>query len=161
MREIPLTQGRVALVDDEDYERVAGNKWYCLRDSAWRNQVTGEYESYEKKRTIPMHRVIMNAPPGLEVDHINGDRLDNRKRNLRICTHRQNLKNMHNVRGGSSMYKGVHRYKKTGRWQAYITVDYKRKALGHWGREEHAAIAYNIAAILYHGDYACLNRIGR
>ena len=146
MREIPVTQGRVALVDSEDYPLVAGRKWSCSSGAAMR---------YECGVPTYMARLIMDAPDGIEIDHINGDRLDNRRCNLRLCTHRQNLRNRKRQDNGSSRYKGVH--KSAGKWRAMIGYDGKLYHLGYFADEEEAARAYNAAATEHFGEFARLN----
>ncbi len=83
---IPLTRGQFALVDDEDLPLVLGQRWYANRSS------TGQYYAINGQR-LGMHRLITNCPKGLEVDHINHDTLDNRRSNLRVCTHKENMRN--------------------------------------------------------------------
>jgi len=148
MKEIPVTQGRVALVDSEDYHLVSGRKWCCSNGAAMR---------YERGLPTYMARLIMGAPGGMEVDHINGNRLDNRRANLRLCTHKQNLQNRKRQAGGSSRYKGVH--KSVGKWRAMIGYDGKLYHLGYFADEEDAAKAYNEAASERFGEFARLNVI--
>src|ERR1700745_3514525 len=101
MQEIPLTQGKVALVDDEDYELVAQYKWHA--------HVTWDKKWYAKTHSgkLTMHKFLLNPPSDMEVDHVNGDGLDNRRQNLRICNSTQNKGNMRKQDGRSSIYKGV------------------------------------------------------
>ena len=146
MQEIPVTRGRVALVDSEDYHLVAGRKWCCSNGAPMR---------YDHGAPVYMHRLIMDAPDGVEVDHINGDRLDNRRCNLRLCTHRQNLRNRKRQDNGSSRYKGVH--KSAGKWRAQIGYDGKTHHLGYFTDEADAARAYNEAASEHFGEFARLN----
>lgn len=108
-------------------------------------------------RTVYLHRLIMGEPPGKKVDHVNGNGLDNRRLNLRIATHKQNLCNQRAQRGRSSRYKGVSYYKSRGVWEAYIKVDGKKRRLGYFKREREAALAYDIAAEEAWGEFARLN----
>ena len=101
-----------------------------------------------------MHRLIMQAIDGQYVDHINGDGLDNRRENLRICTHAQNMQNQMPVRLGTSKYKGVSWDKVAKKWAAHINLDGKPKKLGRFVAEEDAAKAYDSAAIEHYGEYA-------
>ena len=103
-----------------------------------------------------MHGLIMPAPDGQFVDHINGNGLDNRRENLRLVTHQQNSFNQKH-HGGSSKFKGVSIDRISGSWRAYITVDGKRKHLGRHGTEIDAAKAYDMAAKEFFGEYAKLN----
>jgi len=147
MREIPLTQGKVALVDDEDYEELSEYKWYALKVGntfyAVRNSTKQENES-GYPATICMHRQILGiilSP--LQVDHINGGGFDNRKSNLRITTQRQNRQNLHIKQ--SSIYPGVCWNKGHNKWQACIRINGKQKYLGYFSTELEAFQAYKNA----------------
>ena len=175
---------KVALIDDEDYEKVMSalgprsKKWYAhCPPGATHYAMTGS-------RLVTMHRVVMDAPKGMDVDHINGDTLDNRKQNLRLCTRSQNCMNKKLRSDSQSGYKGVyeikkpqkHKYvsRKTGevtyhysmpkkRFQAYIAdpnSPAKRKKhirLGCYATKEEAARAYDKKAKELHGEFARLN----
>jgi NTP pyrophosphatase (non-canonical NTP hydrolase) len=159
MRHISLSQGKVAIVDDDDYEYLSKYKWYFANDYAKRNVRLPN----GKRSTQFMHRVILNTPKDKVTDHINGNKLDNRKSNLRVCDCSENQMNVSNVRPGTSKYKGVNkqnsnRHKKP-KWIARIQVRERRISLGYFNTEKEAAIAYNRAAILYHGDFANLNEV--
>ena len=155
MKYITLSQGYLAIVDDADYQNISSFKWAYARGYALRS-------TFEKgrKHSILMHRFIMCAPKGLEVDHINGNKLDNRKSNLRLCLRSQNGCNCRRPRiPTSSIYKGVH-YEQTRKlWRACIKSRGKSKHIGRFHTEQEAALAYNKAAIEYHGEYANLNKI--
>lgn len=112
----------------------------------------GKVEGRYKYTREYLHRVIMQPGPGLEVDHINGDRLDNRRLNLRVCTRSSNAKNTSTKVG----YKGVHKNHR-GKWIAQITKNYNCHHLGTFRTAEEAAIAYNDAASILHGEFARLN----
>ena len=158
MREITLSQGMVALVDDEDYETVNRWKWSAKK---------GRYTYYAmcKKngrsdgRTIHLHRIILNATEMQEIDHVNGDGLDNRRCNLRFCTNSQNQANKRAQKNCSSKYKGVSWKKSKKRWLARITVQGKTIYLGSYLSEKNAAFAYNMAAMEHYGDFARLNEV--
>lgn len=106
-REIPLTKGKVTIVDAGDYEFLSQWNWFSLNDYyAARTKYIGMFNGKPKRITIKMHQVLMNAPEGFEIDHINGDGLDNRRSNLRICTHQQNIWNRRAQKGSTSKYKG-------------------------------------------------------
>lgn len=159
MKKIKLSKGKVALIDDEDFEYLSKYKWYANEDNK-----TGKYYAKRaiyingKQVKIPMQRVILNAPFNMEIDHINGNTLDNRRTNLRICTHAQNCKNCIRKKGVSK-YRGVYWYKNTKRWKSQISIDNKRISLGYYKNEIDAAIAYNLAAMKYHREFAVLNNI--
>ena len=157
MKTIPLSKGKYAIVDDEDYEELTKHKW-CTRKQgrtfyAVRNIPTGS----GKWRVIKMHSTILGTLPGQEVDHVNGEGLDNRKSNLRFCTHAQNCMNQRPPQGCSSVYKGVHWHKSGGKWRAQIRLAGRRYHLGYFTDEIAAARAYDSAAMKYFGEFARLN----
>ena len=165
MREIELTQGQMALVDDEDFEELNQHKWHATWDGRHFYAVrTVRYgpRSEGKHDTIIMARVIMGAQPGEQVDHRDNEAtLNNQRANLRICTHAQNMANSKKIAGCSSKYKGVCWYGQYGKWQAYIMVNYKMIHLGYFAKdkEDDAGRAYNVAALLHFGKFARLNII--
>ncbi len=115
-------------------------------------------QSRRKEKKIWLHRLITDAPTNYDVDHIDRDGLNNRRDNLRVCTHSQNLCNQHGTRG-SSKYKGVYWNKNQRRWIAYIKTNGKQVRLGSYRDENKAAEAYNCAALNYHGEFARLNEV--
>lgn len=149
VKHIALTQGKVAIVDDEDFEYLNQWKWYAQRDPtingsyAARQEYMGSINGKQKKKLILMHRLIMNCPPRMYIDHINHDRLDNRKENLRIVSNRQNQQNSR--RTGVSKYRGVSWSKWRNKWVAAIQIDGKQKHLGSFDDEKEAAKAYEKA----------------
>lgn len=159
MKKILLNQNKFALVDDEDYEWLNQWKWsvgtkrktqYAIR-KIWRDG---------KRTTTTMHQVILNTPKEMVSDHINGDGLDNRRDNLRICTQSNNCMNRSQQKG-TSKYKGVSLHSKEGKWKSRIKTKGKIYNLGHYKTEEEAACVYNIAAKIMFGNFARLNQIGR
>lgn len=151
-KEIPLTKGRVTLVDDIDFDRFASHKWhYGSRGYAVR-RVTRD----GKPGFIYLHREIAGDTLGMFVDHANGDPLDNRRENLRLCTNSQNQQNRRAVQGVSK-YKGVTWHKSAGKWQAQIKVDGRNVYLGLFGSEADAAQAYADAAHQHFGEFAFAN----
>lgn len=151
IRFIPLTKGKVAIVDAKDYEWLSQHKWYA---SQKRN---GFYACrHSKGKVIYMHRVIMKAPQGLFVDHIDGNGLNNRRSNLRVCTVSQNHQNQR-FRGGLSRYKGVCFLKKINKWRANIGFDGRRMHIGCFDNEIEAAKAYDRKADELFGEFAYLN----
>lgn len=151
MKEIILTQGKVALVDDEDFERLNKHKWYCRNGYAVRMTKF----SLGKRQAILMHREIISPPQGLVVDHINGDGLDNRKKNLRACTHAENIRNQKLNRLNTTGYKGVCVNSK--KWIARIKINGKLLYLGRYNTPEEAAQVYDEAARKYFGKFAKVN----
>ena len=149
MKLIRLSQDKFAKVDDEDFDKINQYKW-CFIEShgaSWRRKGKG----------ILMHRFIINAPKYLEVDHKNGDRLDNQKNNLRICTHADNMRNRKINKSTMSGYKGVRN--NHGRWQACITFNHKFIHLGNFTDKKVAAQKYNETAKQYFGEFARLNEL--
>ena len=155
MKEIQLTQGKVALVDDEDYEYLNQFKWHVSNDNYARRTI------YKDKlyKALFMHREIMKVSKGLLVDHINGNSLDNRKLNLRICTNSQNLMNRGKNKNNTSGYKGVRLINSNKKWRAQIQYKKIFYHLGCFEKRIDAAKAYNEAAIKFHGEFANLNKI--
>ena len=152
MKEIPLTQGKVALVDDEDFEVLKLHKWFvidqgCGINYAVRNTPTGLKKP--RQRCVRMHRVIMGTPNGLETDHINGNGLDNRRENLRILTHQENMQNCAFHR--SSKHIGTYKRSdiKTRPFQAQIHIKGKTINLGYYATEQAGQHVYDLACWLY------------
>ena len=159
MKEIQLTQGKVALVDDEDFEYLNQWKWFPnnLKHGFYAVRMNPTLDN--KKNTISMHRFIMNVPLNMTVDHINRNTLDNRKINLRICTMAENLRNKNIYKNNTSKYKGVYYHKIVKKWLVRISVNNKRIHIGYFLNPIEGAKAYNEAAIKYHGEFANLNKI--
>lgn len=154
MRKIKLTQGHYALVDDEDWEFVALFKWQVVISR------TKKYAAHNMSSSrLMMHRIILKAKKGMEVDHINGDGLDNTRKNLRLCTQQQNAYNRVVYKRNTSGFKGVTFHKRQKSYQARIRVNTKLIHLGRYKDKIKAAIAYNEAAKKYHGEFASLNKI--
>lgn len=153
MNKIPLTQNKFALVDDEDYERLmAKGSWFFNGHYAARNLTAPGFS-----RVLLMHRVVMGALAGQEVDHINGDKLDNRKENLRFCTRAENLSNRGAQKNNKTGLKGVSRVKGCNRYKAQIMCEGTIHHLGSFDSPLEAAEAYNKAAVTLHGDFAKVN----
>ena len=151
---IRLNKGKKALVDPEDVDMLNKYKWHV---NHYGYAVCSFYEGNGCTRKIFMHRLLLNTPEKTEVDHINGDPLDNRKSNLRPCTHLQNMCNKRKQTNNTSGYKGVNWHIGTKKWWARITVNGRQISLGIHPTKESAALAYNEAAKKYHGEFASLN----
>lgn len=150
---IPLTQNALAIVSDEDLTLLNEHKWNLAR-----NYRGIQYAKRNNKgKTTYMHRVVMNAPDGMQVDHINGNGLDNRRSNLRICTNSQNAQNSFKKKNKSSRYKGVCWRKDDRNWIARITHNRKQICIGRYHDEVSAAQAYDKKAIELFGEFANLN----
>ena len=138
-REIKITQNRVAVIDVEDFNKISRHHWYenkGPRTSYARTTLKGV-----NRKGILMHRFILNAPKGMEVDHINGNGLDNRRSNLRLCTSGQNHYNALPQKNNTSGCKGVHYHKTRKTWNVAIKVNGKRLHLGCFKDKEDAVNA--------------------
>jgi hypothetical protein len=151
MKKIRLTQKLYTIVDDIDFDALQYYSWCAVVD------IKSYAVSYIENKITGIHRVIIGAKKGQHVDHINGNTLDNRRCNLRICTHSQNQMNQKIRTTGTSKYKGVHRYKPTGRWRSQIRIKGKKTHLGYFADEKEAARTYDRAAVKYFGEFAKLN----
>lgn len=150
---------KMILIDDEDYDKIKDYKWGIVKDRTcfYARRVL---RSGKKQVTIKMHRLIMGDCNDNIIDHINHDGLDNRKSNLRICTHSENLRNCRKQnRNTTSLYKGVYFVKHLNKYCARITLNQVCFYLGVFNNEKQAAEAYNEAAVKYFGDFALLNEV--
>jgi|6_EtaG_2_1085325.scaffolds.fasta_scaffold08028_3 hypothetical protein len=156
MKKIKLSQGKYALVDDEDFEYLNNYKWSALKDNKTYYAVSSLIIDpvTKKKKAIKMHRVIMKTPKGMDTDHINGDGLDNRRENLRVCTHAENSRNRGINKNNTSGYKGVYWKKDRKKWAAQIRNNGKVVGLGGFDRKEQAYAAYCQAAKEFYKDFA-------
>lgn len=157
MREIQLTQGKVALVDDADFDWLNQWKWTAcqMRSGLWyagRNATV----SPGKRKFLLMHRVISGVDDEREVDHEDGDGLNNRRLNIRVCSQLQNSYNRKHNRNNSSGFKGV-RKARGNNWRSTIYVNQKQIHLGVFTSREDAARAYDVAALEHFGEFAKLN----
>ena len=152
MKKIKLSNvNKYTIIDDDMYEYLKDYNWYmqtCGYACA-RKKIDGEWIAWL------MHRAIMNTPKGMCTDHINHNKLDNRKSNLRICTHTENSRNNSTTRGRSK-YKGV--YYSHGKWCAQIVVNGKKIRPKRFDSEKDAAEAYNKMAIELFGQFAHINK---
>lgn len=136
-------------IDDEDYDFVSQH--------AWCRSCSGYIVGWVRGKTRRLHRVLMNTPDGFDTDHIDGNRMNNKKSNLRICTHSENVYNSSPSRDCASKYKGVGWNKQNKKWTSNIRFNGKLTHLGYFRDEKVAAQTYNDAAIRLFGKFARLN----
>jgi hypothetical protein len=169
-RRFVTDNGYEYMIDEEDAEKISKYHWFGYQ--SYKKLANGEVKRerkyiaarlYKDRKTplkhIALHRVIMDAPEGLQIDHVDGNGLNNKKSNLRICNQSQNLANGKRYRNNKSGYRGVTWHKKTKKWQAEITINHKRVALGYFHSPVEAGIAYNEAAKKSFGEFARLNEV--
>lgn len=155
---IPLGNGHSTVIDKIDVG-LAGFEWkeLCTQGTRYARRYISIGRG--KCRALLLHREILAPPKGMEVDHIDGDGLNNRRSNLRICTHQQNLMNRPPIPGSRSKFKGVSTTgRRSEKWCAYICPDNKKIHLGTFGSEIDAARAYDDTALTMFGEFAWLNR---
>lgn len=156
MKEIKLTQQKVSLVDDEDYEFLNQWKWCAAKSKSGLFYAVRKFRTDGNQTTILMHRVIMGVlDKKVLVDHQDMDGLNNQRYNLRIATYSQNNANRSSRKDSSSKYLGVDRHK--GKWRVKIGKNGKCYHVGMFSNEDDAALAYNEAALKHHGEFANLN----
>jgi len=153
MKKIPLSKGKFALVDDEDFEWLSKWKWHARNK---KHTFYAQRCTWFNKRTksVQMHRAILGlTDPKIQGDHINGNGFDNRRSNLRRCTNSQNRQNLLHCRG-KSKYKGVYWHVKGKKWIAKIHLNKKSMHIGSYDSERKAAIAYDKKALELFGEFA-------
>jgi len=153
--QIPLTQGKTAIVDDSDYPFLSQFKWQAMF-----NRGRWYARAWIGGRRVTMHRALIQANARQPIDHKNGNGLDNRRSNLRLCTPAQNAMNRRPQKH-SSRYKGVRWHSDYSKWVARIKVNQKLIHIGCFQTEEEAAEAYNREAVKLFGEFAMLNKIER
>ena len=158
MKSIPLTQGRFALIDDDDFDKVvAYRSWHAVESRGTFYARTNVHCKDGHWTLLPMHRLIMGVSGNLQVDHKNGDGLDNRKENLRVCTQGENAKNRRRSSLSTSPFKGVSFRKRERRWVARVNSNGKRLWLGMYSTAEEAARVYDAKAREVYGAFARTN----
>jgi len=154
MKKIPLSQQgknkdkHFALVDDEDFDKVNKFRW----------SITNNGYALKKSGTRQMHRLILNTPKGKDTDHINGNKLDNRRENLRVVTRSENNANQKINKNNTSGYKGVSWNRNLQYWTANIKVN-RKHFVKYFKTKREAAIGYNKMMIKNFGEFALLNKI--
>lgn len=155
MKEIPLSKGKVALIDDEDFDLVSQFTWWVRKDCNIWYAVTEKQENKIIHKTS-MHRLIMQAVPGMIIDHANRNGLDNRRSNLRFATSSQNRVNAQSISKNKD-HKGVYHNECSGTWMAVIKFEHKVYRMGGCSTEKEAAQLYDAAARILHKEFAILN----
>lgn len=155
MKKVKLSRGKIAFIDDEDFDLVSQIRpWHCT---------TIGYAAHSRTSgsKVWMHRLIMGATKGVEVDHINGNKLDNRKSNLRLCSTDENRLNRrsYKTKVGSSKFKGVSFKKQSKKFVAQIQYEGAKVHIGYFTDETEAARAYNLKAAELFGKFAYLNNV--
>jgi hypothetical protein len=150
MKTIQLTKGKETIVDDDDFEYLSQFNWYCDNKGY-------ACRGFQRHKKIFMHRVVNVTPTGFETDHINRNKLDNRKCNLRSCTNTENQVNKNLNKNNTSGYKGVCFSKRKGLWQAYVSVNHSVKWLGYFDNPIEAAKAYDKQVLETYGMFVYLN----
>lgn len=152
MKKIPLTQGKFAIVDDRDFQWLNKYKWWALKQSK-RYYAVG----WINGKRITMHRVIIQIKHNEFIDHKNHDGLDNRRCNLRLCSNAQNIANQQKRVNTRSKFRGITYDKSRNKWRSEIRVNQKLITIGRFEEEKDAAIARDIAALKYQGEFSVLN----
>ena len=153
MKRIELTRGKFAIVDDKDYEIHGHLRWHAQRDKCNFYAARG-IETKNGPRNLRLHRIIAGAKPGQIVDHVNRNSLDNRRINLRICSHAENGRNRTGPQSNStSGYRGITWNKQVKKWMARIGFNNSRIYLGIFKSLDDAALAYRKANRKYFGKY--------
>lgn len=161
-RTIPLSRGYVAVVDDQDYKWLSRWKWHAIGCDSYpyaaRRQRACEIGVCGHRKLVYMHRAVvgLEGEDSRKADHENHDTLDNRRENLRVCTHSLNLANQISTRG-RSRYKGVYWDTSRSKWKVYVGTSPNRRYLGLYHSEEDAARSYDEAARIRWGEFAYLN----
>jgi hypothetical protein len=162
MKTIELTQGQIALIDDNMYDRLSYFSWYALkvkRKLRVAYYVRTNFKINGILTSLSMHQLIMGMPSNTEIDHADGNGLNNQISNLRLCTHIQNSRNRRKLPNLTSKYKGVSFHSQTNRWVSHIRINKKLVHLGYFKSEKNAAIAYNNAAIKHFDKFIIQNNI--
>ena len=162
VKTIPLTQGKVALVDDEDYEELKKYKWFAQKDHNWNRwyAIRKTRDKNRKRKSIRMHQQITGFKYKI-IDHINHDGIDNRKCNLRACTHSQNKKNSNLYKNNKSGLNGVSWFKTNKKWHAQICKDKTVIHLGYFKNKNDAGRAVDKKAKELFGEFTVLNFLNK
>ena len=154
MKSIKLTQGKITLVSDEDFDLLKSHNWFYHKSNHNGNGGYAERNVYVngKQVSLKMHRVILNAQNNFEVDHINSDKLDNRRENLRLAKKGENQKNVGKRKNNTSGFKGINWH--CNKWRARININNQSIYLGHFETKQKAFYWYCLAANIIHQEFA-------
>lgn len=154
MKEIPLSQGKVALVDDEDFEAVSKLNW-CYHKRGKTEYAIANVSENGKRTTIELHRFIVRPPKTVQIDHRNGDGLNCQRYNMRLATFSQNQRNRKSLANNRIGLKGIHKHGQT--YCVQIHTDFGRLRLGSLSLSEAVAV-HTAMACEFHGEFANINR---
>lgn len=156
MKTVSVSNGRVALVDDEDYKWISRFKWHAvLMGRGFYVMRNRRISDGPGPGTILLHRAILEAPASFEVDHRNGDGLDNQRKNLRLATSQQNQRAFQRKAAGkTSRFRGVCWHKAAEKWSAQLKISRRKIHLGLFSDEEAAARAYDSAVRVAYGEFS-------
>lgn len=148
------------IIDTEDYDKIKKFRWYILHNIKGHSfyAITNIYKN-KKRLGLLLHRVIMSPPKEVLIDHVNHNGLDNRKNNLRLCTHQENSRNCKKYKSNKNIFKGVRQRNELKKWQARLKFNDKTIHLGSFDDPIQAAKAYNEKAKELFGEFSCLNEI--
>lgn len=155
MKQIPLTKGKVALVDDEDHEYLNSFNWHATKSGYARRRGRVGIDS---RKFIWMHHQVFLCSENLKIDHRDGNGFNNQKGNLRPATHSENCRNRNRNKNNSSGYKGVSFHKGIGKFTARLRINYQFKNLGVFNSAKEAAEAYDWGARCFYGTFARTNK---
>jgi len=161
MKTIKLTRDKITLVDNDDYKELSKVKWFAAKNKKNFYAKRGINLGKNKIKHLSMHQVIMSKPPEdhLQIDHIDGNTLNNQRNNLRFCTQSENMRNRRKQSNNTSGYVGVTYHKQVKKWRAETHLNGKHISLGLYEDIIEAAKAYNKFAIENHKEFAVLNEI--
>lgn len=155
---VSLSKGKFAIIDAQDADYINQWKWtYLSSGYAFRRKYLGVVDGKEQSEYILMHRLLMDCPEGYEVDHINHNRLDNRKSNLRIVTRAQNTHNAGIRSDNTSGHKNIYWYKAYKKWMVTVGANGKSHFIGYYDKLDEAVEAKKLAIKRLHGEYANVN----
>lgn len=155
---IPLSKGFKTMVDNADFAELSKYKWH-VAEGGGKHYAVRSVKTKGKVQTVRMSRLITGAPKGLQVDHINGDSLDNRRSNLRIVTILQNTRNRKKTKNKTSGYLGVTWYKSLNKWVAYVKINGKNISLGYHCCLRDAVKARNEGVKKHYGEHGSVQKL--